>query len=91
MNFFDKDGKPLELMEWAEKFEDDEYRQVDWTELTNDRHVSTIWIGHNMNMLGNIPIIFETAIFKKGRFVEVFGRCDTLENAMRMHKQAEQV
>lgn len=90
MDFMDKFGNPLELMEWARLFEDKEYSRVDHTLLLkNGLEVSTIWIGHNMNLFSTgVPQIFETAILKDGKFLEVYRRCDTLENAILMHNEA---
>ncbi len=63
--YFDKEGKPLELMEWAELSESgDEYRVIGKT-VVGEYLISTIWIGLNMN-LGHgvgLPLIFETMVF----------------------------
>jgi len=62
--YFDKNGQPLELFEWAALFDDFGYRQVDETKLKNGLYVSTVWLGldHSLLMDGN-PLIFETMVF----------------------------
>lgn len=57
--FFDRDGRPLELLEWAQLFEDDEYRKVAYTEVADGVAVSTIWVG----MGGSLGRLFETVVF----------------------------
>ena len=59
--YYDREGKPLELMEWAEKVEDPSYRRVA-LEDRGDVVVSTVWLGVN-HALGDGPIhIFETMV-----------------------------
>lgn len=59
---FDRDGKPLEFMEWAIKMNDAEYKRVARTEL-GDVLVSTVWLGLNHSWDDGPPLIFETMIF----------------------------
>lgn len=61
--YFDRQGKPMELMDLARKCEDNEYRIVKQEKL--DRwFISTVWMGLNMQMFKENPIhIFETMIF----------------------------
>ena len=64
--YFDRQGKPLAMMDWARKFEDREYATVaqHWV---RGWMVSTVWLGldHNFSMSGP-PIIFETMVFPPG-------------------------
>lgn len=87
--YFDKDGKPLELMEWAELRLDRDYARIELTELKRGYVVSTIWFGINMNItdFGGPPFIFETATLRNGIFIEVFGRCATVEDAKMLHNK----
>ena len=62
--FYDRDGRPLTLLEWAVKFESVEYH-VGATHFHEDGvEVSTVWLGadHNYGPTGP-PLIFETMIF----------------------------
>lgn len=59
---FDRDGNPLELMEWAIKMNDAEYKRVARTEL-GDVLVSTVWLGLDHSFGMGLPLIFETMIF----------------------------
>lgn len=65
--YFDRKGKPIGLMNWAEKFEDNEYTIVKQDYV--DRYfVSTVWLGlnHSLCFFKDAPIqIFETMIFLK--------------------------
>jgi hypothetical protein len=55
---------PVPLMQWAEWFEDITNRLVDYTEITSETHVSTVFLGLDHRFSGNgPPILFETMIF----------------------------
>lgn len=60
--YFDKDGSPLGLWEWARKFEDVEYRRVGLDE-REGIEVSTVWLGLNHSFLDGPLLIFETMVF----------------------------
>lgn len=67
----DKMGRPLSLTEWADLFEDSEYRIVSRTEFPATAlvpvpsHLSTVWLGLDHNFFpGGPPIIFETMRFQ---------------------------
>ncbi|MFV0135539.1 hypothetical protein ACLGIH_20345 [Streptomyces sp. HMX87] len=45
----DKDGRPLDLMEWARLYEDDDYRLVAETQV-DDVLVRTLWEGHDVQV-----------------------------------------
>ena len=62
--YYDKDGSPLELMEWGRKLEDTEYKRVAQTTLPDGKWVSTVWLGLNHNYGNGPPLIFETMIFE---------------------------
>ena len=59
---YDREGKPLELLDWAAKFEDPAYMLVVETRLASAR-ITTIWIGldHRFGDDGP-PLIFETTV-----------------------------
>lgn len=64
--FFDRDGNPIEVLDWAAKFEDPEYRliAVDQDD-PGTAMVSTIWQGTDLarNYMDDIPpMIFESAL-----------------------------
>lgn len=65
--YFDRQGHPMDLMQWAAKMEDLDYKVVaqHWV---RGWMVSTVWIGidHNFSPFGKVPIIFETMIFPPG-------------------------
>lgn len=61
--YYDRQGKPIGMMDWARKHEDYDYRTVaqHWV---RGWMVSTVWLGldHNFTRSGP-PVIFETMIF----------------------------
>ncbi len=66
-DFYDKEGAPLTLMEWADMNEDLSYRIVEQTsegEGEGEVMVSTVWLGldHQFGLDGP-PLIFETMVF----------------------------
>jgi len=60
---FDRQGNPLETLEWARLFEDRDGRIVSQVELPNGKWVSTVWIGTGMGYGDSRPLIFETMVF----------------------------
>jgi len=61
--YFDRQGKPIELMDWACKVEDKKYKVILQEEI-GDYFISTIWIGLCfISSERNKPLIFETMIF----------------------------
>ena len=62
MNYYDRQGNPLTMEEWAESFRPENQR-VAATEI-GDATVSTVWLGldHSFSDQGP-PVIFETMIF----------------------------
>lgn len=89
--YFDKDGSPLNLMEWAYKFELMSYRIVSRTKI-DKYEVSTVWIGLDQDIMQQgVPIIFETMIFcadKDDEFYHWIDRYSTLEEAQKGHFDA---
>lgn len=63
--YYDRQGQPMKLSEWAEKFEDRAYKQVARTVFPNDVRVSTVWLGMDHGFNNRLPIIFETMVFGK--------------------------
>src|SRR3990172_11732027 len=62
--FYDKDGKPVSLKQWAKLIEDRTYRRVAETILPDGTWISTVLLGldHRFTMEGP-PVIFETMVF----------------------------
>lgn len=73
--FYDREGRPLELMEWAELNKSRAYSTLARTEL-GQLWVSTIWLGIDHGWNGGPPVIFESM---------VFGRLNYSELAMRRY------
>ena len=45
--YFDRNGKPMQLMEWAAKLEDMDYKVIRRTDLPDGKWISTVWLGLN--------------------------------------------
>lgn len=61
---YNKDGTPLELLEWARLFEDTDYRRIGDDEIQHRGiRVSTVWMGMNHRFTPGRPLIFETMLF----------------------------
>jgi hypothetical protein len=60
--YFDRQGRPMRMMDWGRKHSDHDYRTVaqHWV---RGWMVSTVWIGINHNFRPGPPLIFETMIF----------------------------
>ena len=82
---FDKNGKPIKLMEWARLFEDGNYKRIALTELPNNVRVSTVWLGLDHSFDGDKLLIFETMVFG-GKHDGDQDRYTTLEEAQKGHK-----
>lgn len=64
LEYYDKDGSPLETLEWARKLENYEYKRVANEVVIGRYRVSTVWLGleHGTDGKGR-PLIFETMVF----------------------------
>jgi len=60
--YYDKKGKEITLDEFSELFTDPQYRVLGKNQ---DEHflVSTVWVGHDRNLLDDRIRIYETVIF----------------------------
>ena len=91
--FFDRQGRPIDVLAWAQKFEDRDYRFIAEWEM-QDWRVATIWIGLDNGigfLFGAPPAIFETAVFSLGAEDSVYdgqARYATEEAARAGHDQA---
>lgn len=63
-DFYDREGNPIEMMQWAELRMIPGYIRIAQTELPNGRTVSTVWLGLDHGFFGDgPPLIFETMVF----------------------------
>jgi len=87
--YFDRQGRELQLMDWASKFEDKEYQIVKQDRI-GKYFVSTVWLGINHRfMRGGPPLIFETMVFvddEKDPLNEYQERYSTEEEAVNGHE-----
>ncbi|MDR3083419.1 MAG: hypothetical protein LBV60_21295 [Streptomyces sp.] len=71
MNWYDKDGTPLDIATVNELLGNPEYKRVGLTEVASrDRSVvhivSTVWLGLDHSFGAGPPVIFETMVFRHG-------------------------
>lgn len=88
--YFDRQGKELELMDWAKRVKDEQYRRIGEDQL-KEYLVSTVWVGLNMNLCRNPALIFETMIFCKNENDDLYlyqDRYSTEEQAIEGHAKA---
>jgi hypothetical protein len=62
--WFDRDVQPLTFRQFTALKERDGYVRMGYTEINDDVHVSTVWLGNNHGFEGR-PIIFETMVFRR--------------------------
>lgn len=88
-DYFNKNGKPIELLEWAKLLDDTEYKRVAETTLPDGKWISTVWLGLNHSFKEGPPLIFETIVFPtKGEWGELdMARYSTLEEAIEGHEE----
>lgn len=64
--YYDRNGHPISIIEWARLCGDSNYRRVAHDDITDGISVSTIWLGLNHNWCQDGPLeIFETMVFVK--------------------------
>ena len=84
--FYDREGKPLQLLEWARMFE-----TIDRTVMrTTERRfmLSTVWLGNDMNWSPQgPPLIFESCVFFPDGSSEVLDRYPTEADALDGHQR----
>jgi hypothetical protein len=63
--YYDRKGQPIDMMTWAHALENHEGRIVaqHWV---RGWLVSTVWLGLDHNIFGDVPHIFETMVFPPG-------------------------
>lgn len=84
--YYDKDGSPLTLEEWGIKHSNFEYKGIG-NDYVGDYRVSTVWLGMNHAYNDEAPLIFETMVFLKDTFDDVWcQRYSTEQEAIQGHK-----
>lgn len=63
--YYDRQGNPLDMFEWAEMLEDGKQKRVAETTLPDGKWVSTVWLGLNHRFGPGPPLIFETMVFRR--------------------------
>jgi hypothetical protein len=72
--YYDRQGQPMTIQHWAEKFEDEDYTHIARDVIGPDEPldpaplitVSTFWLGVNDNWRTDEPLIYETVIIGGG-------------------------
>lgn len=86
IEWYDRNGKPIDMERWTKLFEDFEYRRIAETHI-RDVWVSTVWLGLDHAWLPhNRPLIFETMVFG-GDMDGEMGRCGSESEARVMHEE----
>lgn len=74
----------MEMLEWAQRLQEKDYKRVALTKLPGDRSVSTVWLGLDHSMGGDRKLIFESMLFPE---CEECDRYETLEEALEGHER----
>lgn len=61
-NYYDRDGKPIDMKGWAYLHATDEYRRVA-EDTIGPYWISTVWLGIDHSWGESNPLIFETMVF----------------------------
>ncbi len=85
IKYYDRQGNPMTLEEWASKFEDNAYKRVEDTHMPDGGWVSTVWLGTDHGFGDSIPVIFETMVFDGPHENEIQVRYHTEEEARAGH------
>lgn len=83
--YYDKNGKPLNMIQWGELFQNPDYKIVKRDQI-GDVKVYTVWLGMDHGFLNELPIIFETMVFG-GEFDQYQERYATEQEALAGHKK----
>ena len=65
-NYYDRNGTPMTLWEWAAKLEGDESYRIVRQTTVGPYWISTVWLGLNHRVMPGPPLIFETMVFGSG-------------------------
>lgn len=90
MSYYDKEGSPIGLMEWATLFEDRAFKKIANT-IIGPYHISTIWLGLDHDFGDGPPLIFETMILMEDETDSLChwqSRYSTLPEAREGHEKA---
>lgn len=74
MNWYDRDGSPIDTATANELLSNQEYKRIGLTEVASaDRSVvhlvSTVWLALDHNHGGGAPVLFETMVFGDGEWL----------------------
>ena len=83
--YYDYDGIPIGMVEWARLFEDYEGRRVGLDQC-GPYHVSTVWLGLDHSFGGPVPLIFETMVLDDDSNDVEMARYSTWEQAEEGHR-----
>ena len=93
--YYDRQGRPMTLHQWAEKFQDEDYTHIARDVIGPDEPldpaplitVSTFWLGVNPNWRHDEPLIYETLIIGGGYYATGM-RYATEKQAQEGHRRA---
>lgn len=72
---------------WFEEASRSGRRQVQLTELENGTRISTVFLGTDYNFSGDVPIVFETMVFREDGVSDDLMRYATWDGALAGHDQ----
>lgn len=87
--YYDKNGKQIDLMAWAELLNDFNYKVIKQETLENGKWISTVWLGLDHSFDNGKLLIFETMVFSARENMKELAmeRYSTEEEAIEGHKK----
>lgn len=87
MDYYDRQGKKIDMHAYAELHGDMGYKRVAEDTLPDGRWISTVWLGIDHQYGDGAPLIFETMVFpsKSNLLDEYCERYSTEEEALAGH------
>ena len=87
--YYDRQGQPMTMRQWAGRFHDVEYKRVRLTYLDDGTEISTAWLGLDHQFGAGPPLIFETMVFLPGPDAD--GRRTAADECERYSTEAEAI
>lgn len=76
---WDRDGQPIDMLDWVFKVGDADYRTVAHTDI-DQVEIRTTWVGVAQGFdADSRPIIFETGIYDSGKLIRTRGYASEAE------------
>ena len=83
--YYNKKGEKIDSQTYNDLFDKADYRFIKQETLDNGKWISTVWLGTDHSFGGDVPLIFETMVFKDSWDEIDMERYSTEEDAIKGH------